>query len=64
MVTREEHRRKGAANHVLNTLAMWGKQENAESIYLQVMENNPNALELYGKTGFEKLYQYWYSQKG
>ena len=37
MVTREEHRRKGAANHVLNTLAEWGERCNADNIYLQVM---------------------------
>ena len=63
MVTREEHRRKGAAVQILYTLAQWGERYNAENIYLQVMENNPNALTLYAKAGFEKLYQYWYSQK-
>lgn len=63
MVTQQAYRRQGAAVHVLHALATWGKQHNTENMYLQVMEDNPNALALYAKAGFEKRYTYWYSQR-
>jgi ribosomal protein S18 acetylase RimI-like enzyme len=61
MVTREEFCRQGAAIHVLYALAEWSQQHKADKMYLQVMEDNTNALALYSKAGFEKLYLYWYS---
>jgi ribosomal protein S18 acetylase RimI-like enzyme len=63
MDTRPEFRRQGAASALLYALADWGKQHKASQMYLQVMENNPPALALYAKAGFEKQYQYWYAQK-
>jgi GNAT superfamily N-acetyltransferase len=63
MVTRREHRRKGAATHVLHSLACWGREHGASEMYLQVMEDNAAALPLYARAGFEKVYQYWYSSK-
>jgi len=35
----------------------------AEKICLQVMQNNPVAINLYKSFGFEKLYTYWYMEK-
>jgi GNAT superfamily N-acetyltransferase len=63
MVTHPDHRRKGAATHILHVLADWGQNHSADNIYLQVMENNPKGLALYKKAGFKKAYQYWYAMK-
>jgi GNAT superfamily N-acetyltransferase len=60
MVTRPEARRQGYANQVMHVLAEWAKQQGAARAYLQVMEDNPPALELYRKLGFTKLYDYYY----
>ena len=60
MVTVPEARRRGYANQVLRALAEWGASLGAENAYLQVMENNPPALALYGKLGFRKIYSYYY----
>jgi ribosomal protein S18 acetylase RimI-like enzyme len=63
MDTHPEFRRRGAASAVLRALGNWGQQRQASQMYLQVMENNPPALALYAKAGFEKQYQYWYAKK-
>jgi ribosomal protein S18 acetylase RimI-like enzyme len=63
VVTFSEFRRQGLALQVMHILAEWGKTAGAEQVYLQVMENNPPALGLYDKLGFEKFYEYWYSTK-
>jgi ribosomal protein S18 acetylase RimI-like enzyme len=47
----------------MRALAVWGKARGAEQTYLQVMENNPPALALYERLGFNKLYEYWYACK-
>ena len=39
------------------------KECGASHIYLQVMQNNPVALNLYKKLGFEKQYTYYYVTK-
>lgn len=64
MVTAKAYRRQGAATQVLHELARWGKGKKASKMYLQVMEDNPDALALYAKSGFEFSYQYWYSHPG
>jgi GNAT superfamily N-acetyltransferase len=60
MVTRAEARRQGYAGQVMRALAEWGEALGTEHVYLQVMENNPPALELYAKLSFKKLYGYYY----
>jgi len=63
MDTHPEFRRRGAASAVLHALGQWGLEYQASQMYLQVMENNPPALALYAKAGFEKNYRYWYARK-
>jgi len=62
MATHPSFRRQGAASSLLNALASWGKEQGANEMYLQVMENNPPALALYAYAGFEKVYQYYYAE--
>ena len=62
MATHPRYRRLGAASSILNALASWGEENGATEMYLQVMENNPPALALYERVGFEKLYQYYYAE--
>lgn len=62
MATHPSCRRQGAASSLLNALASWGKEQGANEMYLQVMDNNPPALALYARAGFEKLYQYYYAE--
>jgi ribosomal protein S18 acetylase RimI-like enzyme len=60
MATRPEYRRRGAATAVLHALARWGERHAASRAFLQVMEDNPVALALYVRVGFETLYRYHY----
>jgi ribosomal protein S18 acetylase RimI-like enzyme len=60
VVTQPDHRRRGLASGVMHALADWGWSQGAEQVYLQVMNNNPPALQLYKNLGFEELYQYSY----
>lgn len=55
-------RRQGCAERIVRALLGWGKSQ-AHSAYLQVMHNNPPALRLYAKIGFQQLYSYWYRVK-
>jgi GNAT superfamily N-acetyltransferase len=62
MLTHPAMRRRGVATAVLQALAGWGQSQGAEQAYLQVMENNKQALSLYGRAGFTTQYQYHYRQ--
>jgi GNAT superfamily N-acetyltransferase len=63
VVTASPFRRMGFAVGVMHALALWGKEQGADHVYLQVMENNPSALNLYQKLGFSRLHQYYYAIK-
>ncbi len=63
VVTAPPFRRIGLAGSVMHALADWGKVQGAENVYLQVMENNTPALNLYRKLAFTPLYQYYYAVK-
>lgn len=53
-------RRQRLSFRLMETLMVWAKSQGATHAYLQVMLNNPPALALYAKLGFEEAYQYWY----
>ncbi|MGG6309476.1 GNAT family N-acetyltransferase [Paenibacillus macerans] len=60
VVVDPRHRRKGVAGRMLRALAAWALDNGAEGMYLQVLENNRPALELYGKLGFVAVSGYHY----
>lgn len=63
IVTNPDFRRRGYGQEVVKSILAWGKENGAKMAYLQVMLNNPPALQLYAKLGFTELYQYWYRIK-
>ena len=56
----EDHRRQGTGKLVMDHLMAWGKENGAETAYLQVLHTNHPAMGLYENLGFQTCYQYWY----
>jgi N-acetylglutamate synthase len=63
VITAVSHRNKGYGTELMHSLLAWGKDCDADFSYLQVMTNNPAALNLYAKLGYKEHYQYWYRVK-
>ena len=61
--TAPQWRGQGLGTHLVTSLLAWGRNNGATRAYLQVMRNNPAALRLYAKLGFEEVYGYWYRVK-
>lgn len=57
-------RRKGLARMVMDAILHWGRQNGAETAYLQVLTDNDPALQLYRSMGFREIYRYWYRMAG
>ena len=58
-----ELRGHGLGKKVCSALLEKSKKEGAHHSYLQVVQTNDIAVNLYKKLGFEKLYSYWYMKK-
>jgi N-acetylglutamate synthase len=63
IVTDKLFRNRGYGKQLMRSLLGWGKQNGARHAYLQVMLNNPPALQLYAQLGFKQVYHYWYRIK-
>ena len=63
LVTDAAFRNRGFGKQLVLCLLDWGKQEDAQRAYLQVMLDNAPAMHLYSKLGFNEVYQYWYRVK-
>lgn len=63
IITDARFHQQGYGRQIVESLLNWGKTQNAETAYLQVMLNNAPALRLYEKLGFEENYRYWYRIK-
>ena len=63
IVVKPEFRKQGYGKLIVESLLDWGKTNGAETAYLQVMLNSPNAINLYKKIGFNEVYKYWYRVK-
>jgi ribosomal protein S18 acetylase RimI-like enzyme len=60
IVTDAGFRNRGFGQQLVLGLLAWAREQGAHTAYLQVMLNNPPALRLYVKLGFEEAYRYWY----
>ncbi len=59
----EQHRCKGYGRDICASLISKAATYGAKKAYLQVVDSNTNAKELYKKLGFVDKYQYWYRVK-
>ena len=57
---REDLRHKGYARQICTSLLKKGMTRGAKNAYLQVVENNTAAQNLYESLGFQKFYTYWF----
>ena len=58
--THPEHRRSGIGRALVNAIMGWGKHRGAHTAYLQVVEDNQPAIDLYKRLSFRHVYGYWY----
>ncbi len=58
--TLERYRRRGVGWSINCVLSMWGEENEAQRIFLQVEARNTQALALCESMGFETMYTYWY----
>lgn len=63
MATLENLRGRGGASTILSALAVWAKEQQGHTLYLQVGEENITAQRVYEKMGFKTLYSYWYLEQ-
>jgi GNAT superfamily N-acetyltransferase len=60
IVTSPQHRRKGIGARLIQALAQWSSLHGAERLYLQVLQDNTAAIQLYSKLGFSHAFNYHY----
>jgi ribosomal protein S18 acetylase RimI-like enzyme len=58
--TRPDHRRRGWATAMMNTLGHWAARRGARYVYLQVAVANQAAITAYGRLGFQEHHRYGY----
>jgi RimJ/RimL family protein N-acetyltransferase len=63
LITIATQRKKGYGTDLLVSLLDWARGIEVELAYLQVVENNVAAMNLYAKCDFKKAYSYWYRVK-
>ena len=52
LIITENKRGKGFCTALMNSAKNWAKEQNCSIISLDVLSNNPKAIELYEKLGF------------
>lgn len=57
---REDFRRKGFARAICTRILKEGIKKGAKKAYLQVVDGNDRAIELYQSLGFKYFYTYWF----
>ena len=63
VVVDEEQRGKGYGKGICASLLTEAKRIGAHTSYLQVVQNNHTAINMYTKYGYKNLYSYWYRVK-
>ena len=56
-------RGKGLGEKLCRAMISKAKEMGAEHVFLQVVQSNQVAMNLYQKLGFQKKYTYWYMKK-
>jgi ribosomal protein S18 acetylase RimI-like enzyme len=57
---REDFRKKGLARSLCTCILKEGMKKGASKAYLQVVDGNNPAIELYQSLGFQNFYTYWF----
>lgn len=60
IVVRPEYRRRGHARRLMAALHQFGTREGAQRAFLQVLEDDEPAIDLYRSLGYEVSHRYWY----
>ena len=63
IIVKEEYRRQGYAQEIVEAILMEAGNRGADKTYLQVMMDNAAALKLYKKMGYNESYRYWYRKR-
>lgn len=63
VIVDENHRNKGLGEKLIKATLRRSKDNGGEKAYLQVVDNNISAINLYKKVGFKEIYKYWYRIK-
>ena len=63
IVVDKEKRGNGYGRAIMQGIIAEARSKGAASAYLQVMEDNPIAGNLYASLGFKEKYKYWYRKK-
>lgn len=63
IVVKEGRRGNGYGGEIVRSLLSEAKKQGAEKSYLQVVDSNIAAKQLYRKLGFREIYKYWYRKK-
>ncbi|MDR1178549.1 MAG: GNAT family N-acetyltransferase [Spirochaetaceae bacterium] len=63
IIVREDMRGRGYGEEIVRSLLASAKNAGALRAYLQVVDTNDAAKNLYKKLGFREKYQYWYRKK-
>jgi ribosomal protein S18 acetylase RimI-like enzyme len=63
VVVDEAQRSKGYGKEICVSLLSAAQQHGANMTYLQVVQNNNVAINLYTKLGYKTIYSYWYRVK-
>ncbi|MCC6613349.1 MAG: GNAT family N-acetyltransferase [Anaerolineae bacterium] len=64
VVTDPARRGRGFGRRLMQHLLGWGCERGAHTAYLQVVEANTPAINLYAGLGFRERYVYWYRSRG
>ena len=60
IVVRPEYRRRGHARRLMAALHQFGTREGAQRAFLQVLEDDEPAIDLYRSLGYDVSHRYWY----
>jgi ribosomal protein S18 acetylase RimI-like enzyme len=63
IVVKENRRGNGHGREIVQTILSEAGKAGIEKSYLQVVNNNTIAKNLYGTLGYKEIYKYWYRKK-